>query len=398
MPRIPVLNARLQGFGTSIFSEMTALANKHRAVNLGQGFPNFDPQGTIGREILRQASQAILHEGRNQYCRSFGALELTKAVQNRFQRFQAIDYDHESEITVYCGATEAIYCTFSALLEMGDEVVVFEPHYDSYRPSILAAGGRDRVVTLRPDGQKRFTFDPDELRRAFTPRTKAIILNSPHNPTGTVFNREELQAIADLCVEHDCFAVSDEVYDHILFDGKPHISIASLPGMRDRTITISSAGKTFSVTGWKVGWTLASSRITNALRTSHQFITFCNSTPFQYATAFALNADDSFFKELVSDYQTKRNKLHQGLTEAGFDAFFPEGTYFIQADVSDLKRRLNKRTDMDVCRWLTEHVGVCAIPSSAFYSQEDESRFIRFAFCKTDDVLDEAIHRLRTRM
>ena len=396
-----MMNARMQGFGTSIFSEMTLLANKHKAVNLGQGFPNFDPRGKVGKQLLESAARAIVSEGRNQYSRSFGALELTRAIQHRFAKIQnGTLYDHENEITVFSGATEALYCTFASLLEVGDEVIVFEPHYDSYRPCIVAAGGRERIVTLRADNSQpnRFTFNRNELKQAFGPRTKSILLNSPHNPTGTVFDQSELEFISELCREHNVIAVSDEVYDSIIFDGRQHISIASLPGMIDKTVTISSAGKTFSVTGWKIGWALASQQLSQALRTSHQFVTFCSATPFQYAVAEALQTDAAFYEDLIDDYQKKRDKLFVGLKQAGFHVMKPEGTYFIQADVSNMLKALKMTSDVEFCRWLTEKAGVCAIPSSAFYSKENVVNFVRFAFCKTDDVLEEGIHRLKTRM
>jgi N-succinyldiaminopimelate aminotransferase len=407
MHRLPKLNSRLQGYGTSIFSEMTLLSNRASAINLGQGFPNFNPKSKLGSLLLNTAAETVLNPTglTNQYTRSFGSLDLCRGISEQFHRTQQINYHFENEITIFSGATEAIYCSFASLLELGDEVIIFEPHYDSYRPSITNAGGKERIVTLRRQmNENRFTFDRQELKRAFNPRTKAILINSPHNPTGTLFTKEELQYIAKLCIEHDCIAVSDEVYEHIVFDGHKHISIATLDGMRDRTITISSAGKTFSVTGWKIGWTFASPELTNALRTAHQFIVFCTATPFQQALAHVLSKpleaeQDNFYKELKADYQAKRDKLYNGLRKAGFtDTVKSAGTYFLQVNIKELRQKLGHQSDMDFSRWLTEKIGVCAIPSSAFYSKEICNDYVRFAFCKTDDILDEGVHRLITRL
>ena len=390
--RLPFLNARLQGFGTSIFSEMTQLAVKHSAVNLGQGFPNFSGP----KDLLQVASDSIVKRELNQYSRSFGLPQLTSSIKNRFKLTQNLEYNDQNEITVFSGATEAIFAIFASVLELGDEVIIFEPHYDSYRPSINAAGGKEKIITLRKSAQdQRFTFDKGELTSAISPKTKAILINSPNNPTGSVFTNEELAFIADLCIKHDCIAVSDEVYEYIVFDGLKHKSIASFPGMKDRTITISSAGKTFSVTGWKIGWALASKDLTNAIRTSHQFITFCSATPFQYAIADALNFNEEFFEDLRSSYENKRNKLCSGLEKIGFKVIQPQGTYFTQVDVSDMCKSLKIKGDVEFCKFLVEKLGVCGIPSSAFYSWNISTSYVRFAFCKTDDVLEEALERLK---
>ena len=381
--RLPYLTARLQGFGTTIFAEMTALSNLHQAVNLGQGFPDFE-----GPVEVRDAAIEAIAAGKNQYCRSFGVPELGAAIAEHRQRFYGLSYKPDTEITVVHGATEAIAVTLQALCEVGDEVVMFEPFYDSYRATVAMAGGVERVVTLRsPD----FAYDREELERAITPKTRAIILNSPHNPTGKVFSRAELEHIAGLCREHDLLAITDEVYEHLVFDGE-HIPLATLPGMRERTVMISSTGKTFSFTGWKIGYICSSPELTAAIRTAHQFVTFCNGTPFQYAMAKALTLGDDYFTTFVAEYRARRDRLCAGLRDVGFEVLVPAGTYFVCVDI----RPLGFEDDMELCRRLPEAVGVAAIPNSAFYLNKDAGRhLVRFAFCKSDAVLDEGIARLR---
>ncbi len=380
--RLPYLTSRLQGFGTTVFTEMTELAVRHDAINLGQGFPNFD-----GPEFIKEAALRAIGGGHNQYCRMFGIPELNRAVARHQKRFYGLDYDPETEVTVYNGATEAICATVQALCEAGDEIVFFEPYYDSYRATVAMAGAVDRLITLRsPD----FSYDAAELERAITPKTRAILLNTPHNPTGKVFSRGELEHLAALAREHDLLVISDEVYEHLVFDGE-HIPFASLPGMRERTISISSTGKTFSFTGWKIGYTCAPREITKALRTAHQFITFCNSAPFQPAMAEALGAPDDFFRQLTADYRERRDHLCEGLADVGFGVLKPAGSYFALADI----RPLGWDSDVEFCRMLPERVGVAAVPPTAFYVNKEAGRhLVRFAFCKTLDVLDEAVRRL----
>lgn len=382
MTRLPWLTSRLQGFGTTIFAEMTGLALEHGAVNLGQGFPDFE-----GPAFIKQAAIAAIEAGHNQYCRTHGLPELNAAIAEHQRRFWGLDYDPETEVTVYAGATEAIYASLAALCEVGDEVVVFEPYYDSYRASVAMAGARERLVTLRgPD----FAFDPAELRAAFSAKTRAILVNTPHNPTGKVFSRAELELIAELCREHDVLAITDEVYEHLVFTGE-HIPLASLPGMRERTVQISSAGKTFSFTGWKIGHSCAPPALTRALRTAHQFITFCNGTPFQHAMAAAFRAPDDYFTDFLAGYRARRDKLCEGLAEVGLEVLTPAGTYFVQTDI----RPLGYGDDVEFCRMLPARVGVAAIPTSAFYSRRETGKhLVRWAFCKTDAVLDEALRRL----
>jgi N-succinyldiaminopimelate aminotransferase len=379
----PHLTRRLQGFGTSIFAEVTELAVRHGAVNLGQGFPDFD-----GPEFVKEAAVAALRDGRNQYSPMIGTPELRRAVAAHQRRFYGLDYHPDTEVTVYSGATEAIHSTLQALLDPGDEVVLFEPFYDSYPACIALAGATARVVTLRAP---RFEYDPAELQAAITPRTRAILVNTPSNPSGKVFTRSELQQVADLAVKHDLVVITDEVYEHMTYDAE-HVPLASLPGMRERTVTISSTGKTFSLTGWKIGYTCAAPELSAALRGVHQFVTFCVATPFQAAMATALQAPDAYFEGVHRDYRARRDRLCQGLRDAGLEALVPAGTYFAQADI----RPLGFQDDVEFCRMLPERVGVAAIPTSAFYVNKAEGRhLVRFAFCKTDATLDEGIRRLR---
>ncbi len=379
---------RVEGFGTTVFAEITALAQRHGAVNLGQGFPDFD-----GPEPVKEAAVRAIREGRNQYCPTGGIPELSEAIRRHQERFWRLAYGPD-EITVYAGATEAIFASLQALCDPGDEVVLFEPFYDSYRASITMAGARERVVTLhdRPGGSDGgFTYAPEELEAAVTPRTRAILLNTPHNPTGKVYSRAELEHLAELCRRHDLILISDEVYEHLVYEGE-HLSPAALPGMRERTVVISSAGKTFSLTGWKIGWTCAPAPITRALRAAHQFITFCNGTPLQYAVAEALASDDAYFEDFTRAYRARRERLCSGLEEVGFGVRRPAGTYFVLADI----RPLGWDDDLEFCRRLPEAVGVAAIPPTSFYLHREEGRhLVRFAFCKTDAVLDEAVRRLR---
>lgn len=380
--RLPHLTARLQGFGTTIFAEMTRLAIEHGAVNLGQGFPDFD-----GPDFVKQAAIRAIEGGHNQYCRSSGLPALTEAIAGHQQRFWGLTYDPDTEITVYAGATEAIFAALQALCEVGDEVVLFEPYYDSYLASVTMAGAVPRLVELRaPD----FSYDPAELERAISAKTRAILVNTPHNPTGKVYGRAELEHIARLCVERDLIAISDEVYEHLVFEGE-HIPLAGLPGMRERTVQISSLGKTFSFTGWKIGHTCAAPALTRALRTAHQFITFCNGSPFQVAAAAAYQAPDSYYDELLAGYRARRDRLCQGLAEVGLEVLTPAGTYFVQTDI----RPLGHDDDYAFCRMLPAQVGVAAIPTSVFYAGRGHGRhLVRWAFCKTLPVIDAALERL----
>ncbi|MEV7405561.1 pyridoxal phosphate-dependent aminotransferase [Streptomyces sp. NPDC091267] len=382
----PLLNRRLDGLGTTIFAEMSALALATGAINLGQGFPDTD-----GPEEIREAAVRALREGKgNQYPPGPGIPELRTAVTEHQQRFYGLAFDPDTEVLVTAGATEAIAATMLSLLEPGDEVIAFEPYYDSYAACIQMAGAKRVPLTLHAPA---FRPDLDALRDAVTDRTRLLLLNSPHNPTGMVLTREELMAIAELAVERDLIVVTDEVYEHLVFEGE-HIPLISLPGMRDRTVSISSAGKTFSFTGWKVGWVTASAPLVAAIRTTKQFLTYVSSGPFQYAVAEALRLPDEYFNGFREDLRAKRDILADGLTEAGFEVFRPQGTYFITTDIAPL----GEKDALAFCRSLPQRCGVVAVPNSVFYDDPEAGRSqVRFAFCKRKDVLREAASRLRQR-
>lgn len=380
------LTSKLQGFGSTIFAEMTALATTTGAINLGQGFPDYDGPS----EVLDAAIDAI-RSGRNQYPPGPGVLELREAISEHQRRFWNLEYDPDGEILVTAGATEALAGALLGILETGDEVVVLEPMYDSYQACIALAGAVARPVTLRPPD---YFFDPEELRRAVTAKTRVILVNSPHNPTGSVLDDEQLRTIAEIAIERDLIVVSDEVYEHIVFDGYSHRSIATFPGMRERTLVISSGGKTFNTTGWKVGWVCGPAPLVSAVRAAKQFLTYVSSGPFQPAIAVGLRLPDTYFAELASDLQSKRDRLVAGLRVAGFDVFVPRGTYFVTVDI----RRLRPDGDgFAFCRELPDLCGVVGIPNVVFYdrSHEHEGRhMVRFAFCKRPESIDEAVGRL----
>ncbi|MFJ7340977.1 pyridoxal phosphate-dependent aminotransferase [Streptomyces sp. NPDC101110] len=385
----PLLNRRLAEFGTTIFAEMSALALSTGAINLGQGFPDTD-----GPEEIREAAVRALRDGRgNQYPPGPGVPELRTAVTAHQQRRYGLAYDPDTEVLVTAGATEAIAAALLALVEPGDEVIAFEPYYDSYAACIAMAGGRRVPVTLRADVEEgRFRLDLDELRDAVTDRTRLLLINTPHNPTGTVLTREELAAIAELAVERDLLVVTDEVYEHLVFDDAEHLPLASFPGMRQRTVTLSSSGKTFSFTGWKVGWITGAPELVTAVRSAKQYLTYVSAGPFQYAVAEALSLPESYFTDFRADMLAKRNLLAAGLEEAGFRVFRPSGTYFITTDI----RPLGEPDGFAFCRSLPERAGVVAIPNAVFYDHREEGApFVRFAFCKRTGVLEEAARRLK---
>ena len=379
----PHLTRRLQGIGTTIFATMSALATEHDAVNLGQGFPDADGPP----EVLEAAIRAI-REGQNQYAPGIGIPALREAIADHQRRFWDLDVDPDTEVTVSAGATEGMAATILALCEPGDEVVLFEPWYDAYRADVAMAGGTHRSVGLRPPD---FALDVDELRCAVTDRTRLLVLNSPHNPTGKVFDDDELAAIARVCVDHDLVAITDEPYEHLVYEGR-HRPLASLPGMRDRTVTISSAAKTFAVTGWKVGWVCAAPPLTEAVRAAKQWLTFSNATPFQHGVAAGLALPDEYFTGLSQDYRARRDRLCDGLSDLGFRVRPSAGTYFVTVDVRDL----GEEDGMAFCQRLPKEVGVAAIPEVVFHDDVDAGRpLVRFAFCKTDALLDEGLRRLQ---
>jgi N-succinyldiaminopimelate aminotransferase len=378
------LAARLDGMGTTIFAEMSALALATGSVNLGQGFPDTD-----GPTEVAEAAITAIREGHNQYPPGPGIPDLRRAVAEHQQRFYGLALDPETEVVVTTGATEAVAAALLGLVDPGDEVIALEPFYDSYSACIAMAGGRRVAVTLRaPD----FRLDVARLRDAVTDRTRLILLNTPHNPTGTVLTLEELQAVADLAIERDLLVVTDEVYEHMAYD-VAHVPIATLPGMAERTLTISSCGKTFSFTGWKIGWATGPAPLVRAVLTAKQFMTFVSGAPFQPAIAVALRLPDSYYTALRATLQAKRDKLCAGLAEVGFEVFRPAGTYFATVDV----RPLGYDDGVAFCRDLPTRCGVVAIPHQVFYDDLAAGRpLVRFAFCKRDEVLDEALSRLRT--
>ncbi|MDX3617806.1 pyridoxal phosphate-dependent aminotransferase [Streptomyces europaeiscabiei] len=392
----PPLNRRLAEFGTTIFAEMSALALQTGSINLGQGFPDTD-----GPEEIREAAVRALRDGRgNQYPPGPGVPELRSAIVDHQRRRYGLAFDPDTEVLVTAGATEAIAAALLGLLEPGDEVVALEPYYDSYAACIAMAGGTRVPVTLRPsegpgggDADRRFRLDLDELRAAVTDRTRLLLINTPHNPTGTVLTREELTAIAELAVERDLLVVTDEVYEHLVFDDAEHLPLAAFPGMRERTVTIGSAGKTFSFTGWKVGWVTAAPALVTAVRSAKQYLTYVASGPFQYAVAEALALPDSYFEAFRADMLAKRDLLATGLSDAGFKVFRTAGTYFITTDI----RPLGETDGFAFCRALPERAGVVAIPNAVFYDhREAGAPFVRFAFCKRTEVLEEAAKRLKS--
>ncbi|RME44479.1 MAG: aminotransferase class I/II-fold pyridoxal phosphate-dependent enzyme [Chloroflexi bacterium] len=386
------LAGRLTGVGATIFSEMSALARQHGAVNLGQGFPDFP-----GPDWIKEAAKQAIDQDINQYAISHGAISLREQLAVHAGRRLQREIDPDAEIVVTSGATEAIFAGILGLVDPGDEVIVFEPFYDSYVPAVQFAGGTSRYVPLRaPDDEHPgWWFDADELAAAFGPKTKLLLLNTPHNPTGKVYTRDELQLIARLCQEWDVYVLSDEVYEHIVFDDHEHVCIGSLPGMWERTLTVSSAGKTFSLTGWKIGWSVAPPELNAAVRGTHQFIVFCTAAPLQEGIAAGLREADKrgYYAELRAMYQAKRDLLVEALKEAGLRPFRPEGTYFVLCDIS----HLGFDHDVAFSRYLTTEVGVTAIPPSFFYSPEHKHlgrQSARFAFCKQDATLHEAVQRL----
>ncbi len=391
----PYLTSRLQGFGTTIFAEMSALAVATGAINLGQGFPDTD-----GPAVVAEAAIAAIRAGHNQYPPGPGIPELRTAIAAHQRHWYDLAFDPDTEVLVTAGATEAMAAALIALCEPGDEIVTFEPYYDAYAACIAIAGADRRVVPLRPPD---WSFAVEDLERAITDRTRAIILNSPHNPTGKVFDRRELEVIAELAIARDLVVITDEVYEHLTYksfagehlnDGRPaHIPIATLPGMRDRTVTISSAGKTFSFTGWKIGWVCASPPLVAAVRTAKQFLTYVNGAPFQHAIVTALELPDSYYSELAADLGARRDLFAAGLRSAGFEVFESPGTYFLTVDIHSV----GETDGLEFCRSLPARCGVVAVPSSVFYDDVAAGRsLVRFTFAKQRSVLTEAVRRLQT--
>ncbi|KAJ6795352.1 putative N-succinyldiaminopimelate aminotransferase DapC [Iris pallida] len=377
---------RLEKFKTTIFTQMSMLAVKHGAINLGQGFPNFD-----GPDFVKEAAIEAIRDGKNQYARGCGVPDLNSAIAARFKKDSGLEVDPEKEVTVTSGCTEAIAATILGLINPDDEVIVFAPFYDSYEATLSMSGAKVKSVTLRPPD---FSVPLDELKSVISRNTRAILINTPHNPTGKMFTREELEAIASLCIENDVLAFCDEVYDKLAFEAD-HISLASLPGMYERTVTMNSLGKTFSLTGWKIGWAIAPAHLTWGVRQAHSYLTFATSTPMQWAASVALRAPDTYFEELKRDYMAKKEILVDGLKAAGFVVYPSVGTYFVVVDHTPF----GFDDDVAFCEYLIKEVGVVAIPTSVFYLNPEEGKnLVRFTFCKDEGTLRAAVERMKERL
>ena len=386
-----LVSEKAERFTESVIREMTRQAMLHGALNLAQGFPDFPAP----EEIKRAAAEAIANDV-NQYAITWGAKSLREGIARQMKQWQGLEVDPQTEITVCCGSTEAMISSLLAVCNRGDEIIVFEPFYENYGPDAILSDARPRFVRLHAPGDPKvegeWRFDESELRAAFSPRTKAIILNTPNNPTGKVFSRQELEFIRDLCVEFNVLAITDEIYEHILYDGTRHISIATLEGMRDRTVTINGVSKTYSVTGWRVGWAVAPPPITAAIRRVHDFLTVGAPAPLQEASAVALALPQRYYRELAAGYLTRRDLLLAALRQAGFRAFTPRGAYYIMTDISGF----GFHDDLKFTEHLVREIGVAPVPGSSFYNDpRDGAQQVRFAFCKRRATLDAAAERLR---
>ncbi|HKE06297.1 MAG TPA: aminotransferase class I/II-fold pyridoxal phosphate-dependent enzyme [Candidatus Acidoferrum sp.] len=391
-----MISAKAEQFTESVIREMTRLAMKHNAVNLSQGFPDF-----AAPEEIKEAARQAISDDINQYAITWGAKPLRDAVIEKFARTQHVTYDPEREITICCGSTEAMMSAMMAIINPGDEIVVFEPFYENYGPDAILSGATPRFVKMRPPVKENsnWSFDERELAAAFGPHTKAIILNTPNNPTGKVFTRAELEFICDLCLRWRAFCVTDEIYEHILYDGTEHISMAQIPGMRDRTIVINGMSKTYSVTGWRVGWALAPPETTQAIRKVHDFLTVGAAAPLQQAGALALKSPQSYYDKLASNYTAKRERLLHILAASGFTVYKPRGAYYIMTDIShfhfDEAKYPAESRDVSFAKYLVETIGVACVPGSSFYNNaEDGASQVRFTFCKKEETLAAAEARL----
>jgi len=382
------LSDKVSHFTESVIREMTRQAMLYGAVNLAQGFPDFPAPAEI-----KQAAQQAVAADVNQYAITWGAKNLRNAIARQMGVWQGIRVDPEKNITVCCGSTEAMISTLLAVCNAGDEVVIFEPFYENYGPDSILSGAKPKFVKLRPpkDGSEGWTFDEKEVRRAFDKHTKAVILNTPNNPTGKVFTREELELIRDLCVKFNVLAITDEIYEHILYDGTKHISMASLDGMLERTVTINGMSKTYSVTGWRVGWAVAPERITNAIRKVHDFLTVGAPAPLQESGAAALSLPDEYYKRLAEGYRVRRDHLIPVLSAAGFKCYVPRGAYYVMTDIS----AFGYKDDVSFAQYLVQEIGVACVPGSSFYRDpRDGAQKVRFAFCKKSETLDAAANKL----
>ncbi len=370
-------------FTESVIRDMTRLCIRHKGVNLAQGFPDFPAPS-----VLKEAAKAAIDADINQYAITWGSAAFRNAISNKVEKYLGLKYDPETEITVTCGSTEAMIASMLAVVNPGEEVVVFEPFYENYGPDAILCGARPRFVPLNPP---EWSFDKAEMEQAFNENTRALILNTPHNPTGKVFSREELEFLAGLCQKWNTVVITDEIYEHILYDGAQHLCIASLPGMRNRTIVINGLSKTYSVTGWRIGYVLGCSELTSGIRKVHDFLTVGAAAPLQEAGVVAMGLPDTYYQELAAGYAARRDMLLEALGQAGFQTFRPKGAYYIMTDISGF----GFQDDVTFCRFLVEEIGVAAVPGSSFYSQPQRgSQQVRFCFCKKKETLQEAASRL----
>jgi aminotransferase len=383
-----MISKRVQGFTESVIREMTRVNAQYGGVNLAQGFPNFAPP-----KALLEAAHRALDGDFHQYAITWGARNLRQAIARKFERFYGQSVDPETQVTVCCGSTEAMLATLLAVLDPGDEIIIFEPFYENYGPGSIISGAKPVYVPLEPPD---FSFDPDRLARAFTPRTRAIVFNSPNNPTGKVFTLQELETIALLCQRHDVLAITDEIYEHIVYDGRRHVPIATLPGMRERTVTISGISKSYSVTGWRIGYTISPPEIAVGIRRAHDFITVGAPAPLQEAAVTALDFPDAYYVALREGYQARRDLLRPLLEKAGFTTFEPQGAYYILTECAHFLERFGVADDTAFAMYLVRECGVATVPGSSFYAHQDLGRTkIRFCFPKTDDILLDAGQRLQ---
>lgn len=375
-------------FEESVIREMTRICDAVNGINLSQGFPDFNAP-----EALKEAAKRAIDNEFNQYPVTFGEPELREAISKKAKSYNGISCNPDTDITVTCGATEAMMAALKAVINPGDEIIIFEPFYENYGPDCILSGATPKYITLH---YPEWNYDSDKLAALFNEKTKAIIINTPNNPTGKIFSKEEMEEIAGLCIKHDVIAITDEIYEHILYDGNKHLSIASLPGMEDRTITINSVSKTYSVTGWRVGWAIACEEITSRIRKVHDFLTVGAPTPLQHGAAEALAFDDSYYKGLADHYYHSRGILDGILSKAGFKYALPAGSYYIFADVADLRKKLNAKDDTEFSRKLIEITGVATIPGSAFYSNPEEGiDQVRFTYCKKTETLNEVAEKMK---
>jgi aspartate/methionine/tyrosine aminotransferase len=379
----PRVSDRVQRFPESVIREMTRIADRHGAINLAQGYPDFDPP-----EEVRAAAAAAIRSGGNQYSVTWGRPELREAIVRRARQFNRIEANAEENVVVTCGATEAMMAAMLSVVNPGDEVIVTEPFYENYGPDAIVTGARARPVPMAwPD----WRIDEERLKQAFTTKTKAVVVNTPNNPTGRVFSTAELGLLADLCTDHDTIAITDEIYEHIVFDGRRHLSLASLPGMPERTITIDGISKTYSATGWRVGWAIAPAPLASAMRRAHDFLTVCAPHAFQVAAEVALGLPETYYADLARSYERKRDRFVAGLRRQGLGCPPPEGAYYAMADISEFPFE----DDWAFAMALVERCGVACVPGSSFFARaQDGTRFVRFAFAKKDETLDDALARL----